>query len=126
MTEENKTIEVVDIQFRPGQKVYYFDPAGAAYQAGDHVIIDTARGDEYGYCTGGNHHIRQAEVVSPLRPVLRIATAQDEKIDAENKKKEKEAFDICTEKILRHIVASVEHNIHRQQMQCLVLVAGVV
>ena len=57
MSEEIKTIEVVDIQFRPGQKVYYFDPAGHTYQAGDHVIIDTARGDEYGYCTGGNHRL---------------------------------------------------------------------
>ena len=61
MSEEIKTIEVVDIQFRPGQKVYYFDPAGASYAAGDHVIIDTARGAEYGYCTGGNHTIREAD-----------------------------------------------------------------
>ena len=70
-------VEVVDIQFRPGQKVYYFDPAGLRCRAGDHVIIDTARGAEYGYCTAGNHMISQREVVAPLRPVLRLATAQD-------------------------------------------------
>ena len=101
MSEEIKTIEVVDIQFRPGQKVYYFDPAGHTYQAGDHVIIDTARGDEYGYCTGGNHTIRQAEVVSPLRPVLRKATAKDEERAAENQKKEEKANALCQEEILR-------------------------
>ena len=91
--------EVVDIQFRPGQKVYYFDPAGIACQAGMHLIIDTARGPEYGYCTAGNHKIPVTEVVSPLRPVLRIATEQDEKIAAENAAKEKKAFEACLEKI---------------------------
>ena len=97
-----ETVEVVDIQFRPGQKVYYFDPAGIACQAGDHVIIDTARGAEYGYCTGSNHMISRFDVVSPLRPVLRIATAQDERIAAENQIKEKKAYDICLEKIAEH------------------------
>ena len=101
MSEENKTIEVVDIQFRPGQKVYYFDPAGENYQAGDHVIIDTARGDEYGYCTGGNHLIRQAEVVSPLRPVLRKATPKDEEKAAANRVKEEKAVALCQSEIQR-------------------------
>jgi len=93
------TVEVVDIQFRPGQKVYYFSPAQIACKAGDHVIIDTARGPEFGYCTAGNHKIRQSEVVVPLRCVLRIATQQDEKIAEENRKKEKEAFEFCLERI---------------------------
>ena len=92
-------VEVVDIQFRPGQKVYYFDPAGLHCRAGDHVIIDTARGVEYGYCTAGNHMISQREVVAPLRPVLRLATAQDEKIAADNRAKETKAFGVCLEKI---------------------------
>ncbi len=105
--EENKqampeTVEVVDIQFRPGQKVYYFDPNGQQYKNGDHVIIDTARGAEFGYCTGSNHHIHKMEVVSPLRPVLRKANAQDEKLHAENQAKEKKAFDVCLEKIREH------------------------
>ena len=97
-----ETVEVVDIQFRPGQKVYYFDPAGIPCQVGDHVIIDTARGAEYGYCTGSNHRISKFDVVAPLRPVLRIATPQDEKIAAENQAKEKRAYDICLEKITEH------------------------
>ena len=109
MSDQNKvnpemenTVEVVDVQFRPGQKVYYFDPAGIACKEGDHIIIDTARGPEYGICTGGNHKIPQSEVVAPLRPVLRIANAQDEKIAAENQAREKRAFEICQEKIREH------------------------
>ena len=94
--------EVVDIQFRPGQKVYYFDPAGIRCTPGMHVIIDTARGPEYGYCTAGNRRIPVSEVVSPLRPVLRIANAQDEKIAQENQAKEKKAFEACLEKIAEY------------------------
>jgi len=99
--EENITtsVEVVDIQFRPGQKVYYFSPGGLKIRTGDHVIMDTARGPEFGYCTGGNHTIAQKDVVSPLRSVIRIATAADEKIMAENREKEKKAFDLCMEKV---------------------------
>ncbi len=99
ITKKPETVEVVDIQFRPGQKVYYFDPAGIGCKAGDHVIIDTARGPEFGICTAGNHRISQTEVVAPLRPVLRLATAQDERIAEENKNKEKRAFALCQEKI---------------------------
>ena len=96
------TVEVVDIQFRAGQKVYYFDPAGFDIKAGDHVIIDTARGPEYGICAGGNHRIPEKDVVAPLRCVLRIATAEDEKIVAKNRAEEKRAFDICMQKIADH------------------------
>ena len=91
--------EVVDIQFRPGQKVYFFDPAGLRLQMGDHVIIDTARGPEYGYCTGGNHTVSRKDIVAPLRPVLRKATQQDESIAAENQAKEKKAYEVCMKKI---------------------------
>ena len=98
----SEPVEVVDIQFRPGQKIYYFDPAGITCQAGDHVIIDTARGAEYGTCVGGNHTIPAKDVVAPLRPVLRIATAHDDKIAAENHAKEKRAYDICLQKIAEH------------------------
>lgn len=100
--EENQTVEVVDIQFRPGQKVYYFDPAGQTFQAGDHVIIDTARGPEFGYCAGGNHTIAAKDVVTPLRSVLRLATAEDEKTLARNRSEEKRAFEICQQKIATH------------------------
>ncbi len=96
------TVEVVDIQFRPGQKIYFFSPNGAVYHAGDHVIMDTARGAEFGFCTGGNHRIPERDVVSPLRNVLRLANPQDEKIHAENQAKEKRAFEVCLQKIAEH------------------------
>ena len=102
VTAPEETAEVVDIQFRPGQKIYFFDPDGVTYQAGDHVIMDTARGAEYGICTGGNHTIPMKDVVSPLRKVLRLATAQDEKTVAENRAKEKKAFEVCLQKIEEH------------------------
>ena len=106
MEQANKpqmeTVEVVDIQFRPGQKIYYFDPNGISCQVGDHVIIDTARGAEYGICAGTNHHIAVKDVVAPLRKVLRKATAQDERIAADNRAKEKRAYDVCMEKIAEH------------------------
>ena len=95
-------VEVVDIQFRPGQKIYFFDPNGATYKAGDHVIIDTARGAEFGICTGGNHTIPLKEVVAPLRCVLRKANALDERTIAENRIRERNAFDTCMQKIADH------------------------
>ena len=92
-------VEVVDIQFRPGQKIYFFDPAGKTYHTGDHVIMDTARGPEYGTCTGGNHKISVKDVVAPLRPVLRLANKQDEEAVARNLETEKRAYSLCMEKI---------------------------
>ncbi len=100
--EAQTTATVVDIQFRPGQKIYFFDPDGVIYAAGDHVIMDTARGAEFGIVTGGNHEIPMKDVVSPLRKVLRKATAQDERIIAENRAKEKKAFETCLQKIEAH------------------------
>ena len=97
--KETVMVEVVDIQFRPGQKVYYFAPGDLQLSAGDHVIIDTARGPEYGTVSGGNHRIPEREVVSPLRNVLRRATAQDERTMEENREKEKKAYHVCMQKI---------------------------
>ena len=94
-----ETAEVVDIQFRPGQKIYYFDPAGFACKPGDHVIIDTARGPEFGICAGSNHRILSKDVVAPLRSVIRLANEKDEKIVAENRAKEKKAHEVCLQKI---------------------------
>ena len=106
MEELNQTqaeqVEVVDIQFRPGQKVYFFDPAGTTYHAGDHVIMDTARGPEYGIVAAGNHPISTREVVSPLRSVLRLATEADEKTVEENRAKERRAYEVCLQKIEQH------------------------
>ena len=102
LTLPQEDVEVVDIQFRPGQKIYFFDPDGVTYNAGDHVIMDTARGAEYGICTGGNHKIPPKDVVAPLRKILRLATAQDERIVEENRAKEKKAYDVCMQKISDH------------------------
>ena len=99
---QEETVEVVDIQFRPGQKIYFFDPAGGRFSVGDHVIMDTARGAEFGICTGGNHTIPVKDVVAPLRKILRKATEQDEKINAENRSRERRAFEICMQKIQHH------------------------
>ncbi|MBQ7801406.1 MAG: hypothetical protein IJ375_03675 [Oscillospiraceae bacterium] len=100
--EAAEYVEVVDIQFRQGQKVYYFDPAGGKYRTGDHVIIDTARGPEFGICAGGNHKIRQRDVVAPLRSVLRRANHEDERTIARNRAEEKRAYEICLQKIADH------------------------
>ena len=102
VTAPAEKVEVVDIQFRPGQKIYFFSPNGLKLQAGEHVIIDTARGAEFGICAGGNHKIPQKDVVAPLRKILRKATAQDLKTVTENRAKEKRAFDACMQKIGSH------------------------
>ena len=99
---EPAPVTVVDIRFRNNAKSYFFDPNGLTLAVGDHVIIDTARGDEFGICAAGNHAVRPRELVLPLRKVLRAATEHDERINAENQEKEKKAFDVCQQKILSH------------------------
>ena len=96
------TVMVVDIQFKKGGKVYYFDPGKLTLSAGDEVIIDTARGPEYGYCSCGNHEILQTQVVSPLRPVLRVATEKDQQTRQEYKRREFEALATCQQKVAEH------------------------
>ena len=96
---EPQLVSVVDVQFRPGQKVYFFDPAGLELKSGDEVIMDTARGPEFGTCTGGVHQVSVSEVVMPLRSVLRKATEQDRRTVRENRVKEQKAFEICYKKI---------------------------
>ena len=96
------TVRVVDIHFRSGGKVYYFDPRDLELQNGQHVIMDTARGPEYGICASGVHEVPKRDIVPPLRPVLRLATAADEKTVAENREKEKRAFEVCQKKIAEH------------------------
>ena len=95
-------VTVVDVRFRTGSKIYYFDPGDLTPKMGDHVIIDTARGPEFGFCAGGCHTVPASDVVTPLRPVLRMATPHDEKIAADNYEKEKKAFSICLQKIEEH------------------------
>ena len=97
-----QTVTVADIRFRNNAKTYYFDPAGLTLRAGDHVIMDTSRGVEFGYCTCGNHEVPASEIVPPLRKVLRVATAQDERVNNDNQEREKRAFDVCLQKIYDH------------------------
>ena len=104
MEETNKAelVSVVDIQFRPGQKIYFFDPDDLSLSQGDHVIMDTARGEEFGICASGIHKIPSKDVVAPLRKVLRKASPQDERIVAENRAKEAKAQSVCIQKIQAH------------------------
>ena len=99
LPQPSQEVEVVDIQFRSGQKIYFFDPAGYSLHAGDHVIIDTARGPEYGTCVSGNHTVSGKDIVVPLRPVLRPATQQDRETAVKNQEKERQAYQVCLEKI---------------------------
>ena len=99
---EPQTVTVVDVQFKRGGKVYYFDPGQLTISAGEDVIIDTARGAEYGFCAGGNHSVPQELVVPPLRSVLRIATEADKRSRKEFKEKEADAFEACQKKIQEH------------------------
>ena len=99
---EPQTITVVDVQFKKGGKVYFFDPGKLTVSAGDEVIIDTARGAEYGFCSGGNHPVPQESVVPPLRSVIRIASDADKRTRKEFKAKEEAAFETCQKKIQEH------------------------
>ena len=95
-------ITVIGVRFRTAGKIYYFDPAGRNIKIGDHVIVETARGIEYGYVVLGNRDVDDSKVVPPLKPVIRMATPEDEAVEARNKEKEKDAFKICQEKIKKH------------------------
>ncbi len=97
-SKENK-VTVCDIQFRTGTKIYYFDPVNLQVNTGDDVIIDTSRGPEFGKCVAGNHEVDEKDTVAPLRPVIRIASEQDRKTDLENREREKQAHEICLQKI---------------------------
>ncbi len=95
-------ITVVGVRFKKAGKIYYFDPGDVDVNKNDHVIVETARGVEYGECVIGRRDITEDQIISPLKPVLRIATPEDDEIHLNNKKKAKEAFDVCVEKILVH------------------------
>lgn len=95
-------VKVIGVRFRQAGKIYYFSPGKLKIRTGDHVIVETARGLEYGYVVIGNKEVDDSKVVQPLKPVLRMATEQDTRQAEENKEKEKEAFKICLEKIRKH------------------------
>ena len=95
-------IEVVSIKFKNRGKCYFFGPGGREIKSGDKVIVETAKGLEIADCVRGNHMVEDTSVVQPLRPVVRTATQDDLRITQLNKKREKEAFEICQKKIAEH------------------------
>ena len=95
-------VKVIGVRFRTAGKIYFFDPGKLKINRNDHVIVETARGIEYGTVVGSPREVPPDKVIQPLKPVLRIATERDDEQEANNKKKEKEAFKICLEKIKKH------------------------
>ena len=96
---EEKMINVVGVRFRTAGKIYYFAPGTFELVQGSHVIVETARGVEFGTVMIAPRELPEEKVIQPLKPVLRIATPEDEKTEEKNRQKEKEAFRICLEKI---------------------------
>ena len=94
--------KIVGIRFRTAGKIYYFDPVDFELDMAMHVIVETARGIEMGTVLIPPKEVDDDKVVSPLKPVIRVATDEDEKTVERNKEKEKEAFAICKEKIIKH------------------------
>ncbi len=95
-------VSVIGVRFRKAGKVYYFDPAGYEVKVGDNVIVETARGVEYGAVVLGPREVEDDKIIQPLKAVIRKATSEDDEIELKNKIKEKEAFRICLEKIKKH------------------------
>lgn len=95
-------IKVIGVRFRTAGKIYFFSPGQFDIKQGDNVIVETARGVEFGRVVSGVKEVAEEEVIQPLKSVIRIATEQDQKVVEKNKKKEKEAFKICLEKIRKH------------------------
>ena len=95
-------IKVIGVRFRQAGKVYYFDPQDLVIEKGQHVIVETARGVEYGDVVMGNREVPDDKVILPLKPVIRVTTPEDDEKELANRKKEKEAFEICLEKIKKH------------------------
>lgn len=95
-------VRVIGVRFRTAGKIYYFNPGKLDIKRNDHVIVETARGIEYGTVVGAPKEVEDDKVIQPLKSVLRVATQKDDEQEAANKVKEKEAFKICLEKIKKH------------------------
>ena len=97
--------EIIGVRFRKNGKIYYFDPKGMSFAEDSHAIVETVRGIEYGTVAVANRQVGNERVVSPLRPVIRAATAEDDARHAENTQKEVDAFNVCLSKIDDHKLA---------------------
>ena len=91
-------IKVIGVRFRTAGKIYFFDPMQFSIKRDEHVIVETARGIEYGTVVSEPKEVEDEKVIQPLKPVLRIATERDDEQEAANKVKEKDAFRICLKK----------------------------
>ena len=94
--------EVIGVRFRTAGKIYYFDPKDIHFTRGEHAIVETARGIEYGFVVMGNRETEDAKIVQPLKEVIRKANAEDDQRHLDNEAKEKEAYKVCQEKIRKH------------------------
>lgn len=97
-----KMVKVTGVRFKKMGKIYYFDPCGFKIEDGMHVVVETARGIEYGQAVIGEKLVEESKIVAPLKKVLRIATPEDDRTVAQNKKNEAEAFETCRKKIEKH------------------------
>ena len=95
-------VKVIGVRFRTAGKIYFFNPGNFEIKQGDHVIVETARGIEYGTVIGEPKEVEEEKVVQPLKSVLRIANKKDDEQEEANRQKEKDAFKICLEKIRKH------------------------
>ena len=93
---------IIGVRFRKAGKIYYFEPNGLEVEVGQHVIVETSRGVEYGTVVLSPREVSDEAITSPLKPVIRLATEEDDATEAANKEKEKEAMAICREKIAKH------------------------
>ena len=112
-------LTVIGVRFRTAGKIYYFDPADRQIKIGDHVIVETARGIEYGYVVLGNREVDETKVIPPLKPVIRMATDEDRAIEAKNKEKEKEAFEKAKEAGELVVMISTAENNARVMKSCM-------
>lgn len=95
-------IKVIGVRFKKAGKIYYFDPSGLEVKKGDFVVVETARGIEFGECVIGIKEIPESDIVAPLKSVIRVAEEADINKHKENKVKEKDALDICLKKVEEH------------------------
>ena len=93
---------IIGVSFRQAGKVYFFDPGDEQIERGEHVIVETAKGVEYGTVVVPNREMAEEKIVAPLKNIIRVATPKDEDIELKNREKEKDAYKICLEKIAKH------------------------
>ena len=93
---------IIGVSFRQAGKVYFFDPGDEQIERGEHVIVETAKGVEYGTVVVPNREMAEEKIVAPLKKIIRVATPKDEDIELKNREKEKDAYKICIEKIAKH------------------------